>query len=62
MSLIPITQKTTVCIVDCGKEVCSCKPVKSFNYCQSQIEDRKKCTEQCDHCMGYYKPLEDKKK
>lgn len=33
-----------------------------FIYCQSQIENNKKCTEQCDHCKEYYKPLEDKNK
>lgn len=28
MTLIPITQRTTYCFVDCGKEVCTCKPIK----------------------------------
>lgn len=30
---------------------------KTF-YCQSQIEERPKCTSQCIHCAEYYKPLE----
>lgn len=28
-------------------------------YCQSDIEDNGKCTNQCDHCNEYYKPLVD---
>lgn len=31
--------------------------VKSF-YCQSAIEDREKCSKQCEHCEVYYAPLE----
>lgn len=27
-------------------------------YCQRQIEDKLKCTKQCEHCKEYYKPLE----
>jgi hypothetical protein len=27
-------------------------------YCQSEIEDNRKCTHQCEHCKEYYKPLE----
>ena len=27
-------------------------------YCQSGIESRGQCKEQCDHCKEYYKPLE----
>ena len=30
---------------------------KSF-YCQSNIEDRDCCENQCIHCKEYYKPLE----
>jgi len=29
-----------------------------FKYCQSQIEDRKRCKSQCNHCKEYYAPLE----
>jgi hypothetical protein len=32
--------------------------MKSFRYCQSQIEDNGKCKEQCEHCKEYYAPLE----
>ena len=31
---------------------------KQFMYCQSQIEGRKMCKTQCDHCKEYYKPLD----
>lgn len=31
MTLIPITEKTTICIVDCGKRFCSCKPVTQMD-------------------------------
>ena len=31
--------------------------VRSF-YCQAEIEGRGKCTQQCDHCKEYYKPLD----
>ena len=34
---------------------------KKFKYCQSQIEDRKKCFVQCEHCFEYYKNLENGK-
>ena len=27
-------------------------------YCQSEIEGNRKCTNQCEHCKEYYKPLE----
>lgn len=27
-------------------------------YCVSEIEGRKLCSEQCEHCAEYYKPLE----
>jgi hypothetical protein len=27
-------------------------------YCQSDIEGNRKCTNQCEHCKEYYKPLE----
>ena len=27
-------------------------------YCQSEIEGDRKCTNQCEHCKEYYKPLE----
>ena len=27
-------------------------------YCQREIESQSKCTNQCDHCKEYYKPLE----
>ena len=30
-----------------------------FHYCQSQIEDKGKCKKQCEHCKGYFKPLEE---
>jgi hypothetical protein len=30
---------------------------RSF-YCQREIEGRSKCTNQCEHCKEYYKPLE----
>lgn len=29
-------------------------------YCQTHIEDRGICEEQCDHCKRYYKPIEQK--
>lgn len=29
-----------------------------FKYCQSHIEGRTSCLEQCDHCKLYYAPLE----
>lgn len=32
-------------------------PQKTFKYCQSQIEGRKKCDNQCNHCKEYYKTL-----
>lgn len=32
---------------------------RNFSYCQSQIEEREWCEEQCDHCRAYYKPLEE---
>jgi hypothetical protein len=32
--------------------------MKSFRYCQSQIEDNGKCETQCEHCKEYYAPLE----
>ena len=31
---------------------------ETFKYCQSQIEGRKKCKTQCNHCKQYYKTLE----
>lgn len=27
-------------------------------YCQRSIEDEDKCEEQCEHCRGYYAPLQ----
>jgi len=30
---------------------------RSF-HCQREIEGRSKCTNQCEHCKEYYKPLE----
>lgn len=30
MTLIPITERTQYCIVDCGKETCQCKPTKKI--------------------------------
>ena len=30
MTLIPITEKTQICFVHCGKEVCKCNPSKSI--------------------------------
>ena len=27
-------------------------------YCQRSIEDEDKCSEQCEHCRGYYAPLQ----
>ncbi len=30
-----------------------------FNYCQSEIEDSRKCEIQCKHCEEYYAPLEE---
>lgn len=30
---------------------------RSF-YCQSEIEGKRKCKNQCEHCCEYYKPLE----
>lgn len=36
--------------------------MKSFRYCQSQIEDNGKCKEQCGHCKEYYAPLENEPK
>lgn len=30
MTLIPITEKTQICFVDCGKEICECKPCKDI--------------------------------
>lgn len=32
---------------------------EDFGYCKHEIEGNRKCTEQCDHCKTYYKPLED---
>lgn len=32
--------------------------MRSFKYCQSQIEDNGKCKKQCSNCKAYYKPLE----
>lgn len=26
MTLLPITERTTYCFHDCGKDICSCKP------------------------------------
>lgn len=31
---------------------------EKFSYCQSQIEGKKFCKIQCDHCKLYYSPLE----
>ena len=36
--------------------------MKSFRYCQSQIEDNGKCETQCEHCKEYYAPLENEPK
>ncbi len=36
--------------------------MKTFRYCQSQIEDNGKCKEQCEHCKEYYAPLENEPK
>lgn len=33
----------------------------NFYYCQSKVESREKCIEQCDHCQEYYKPLENER-
>ena len=30
----------------------------NYFYCQSEIEFRDKCLEQCSHCKEYYAPLE----
>lgn len=32
--------------------------VNRIFYCQSDIEDKRKCKNQCEHCKEYYKPLE----
>lgn len=29
-------------------------------YCQKSIEDEDKCSEQCEHCRGYYSPCSNK--
>lgn len=29
-SLLPITERTQYCFVDCGKEICQCKPTKNI--------------------------------
>ena len=36
--------------------------MKTFRYCQSQIEDNGKCETQCEHCKEYYAPLENEPK
>ncbi len=36
--------------------------MKTFRYCQSQIEDNGKCEIQCEHCKEYYAPLENEPK
>lgn len=33
-----------------------------FYYCQLQIEQEKKCNEQCNHCKLYYYHLEQDRK
>lgn len=35
---------------------------KKFFYCADESEGKEKCTEQCDHCKEYYKPIEDDKR
>lgn len=34
--------------------------VNRYFYCQSDIECKRKCKIQCEHCKEYYKPLEKK--
>lgn len=41
MSLLPITDRTTVCIVDCGEGICSCKPAGIITTAQTDIMTKK---------------------
>lgn len=33
--------------------------MSDFIYCQSEIEEGKRCKTQCEHCMAYYAKLEE---
>lgn len=32
--------------------------MKSYQYCQREIEGESECKDQCEHCAEYYAPLE----
>ena len=37
---------------------CNINSVSNYFHCQREEEMESKCTNQCDHCKEYYKPLE----